>query len=90
MGKEARIIFVVHTSGGKEKHVVCIFCASWISSSREPVEDAWKAEQVRFSPTESHQTERLCLGVSFLSLSLFEHVVELMNGRQELGLEVGE
>ena len=61
MDKEAHVIFVVHTSGGKEKHEVCIFfCASWLSSSRGPVEDSWKAEQeVQFSPPHSYQTKKL-------------------------------
>jgi len=61
-----------------------------LSSSRGPIEDSWKAEQVQFSPPKSLEAEKLCLGVSFLSWSLLEHVVELMDGRQELGLEVGK
>ena len=68
MDKEAHIIFVVYTSGGKEKHVVYIFFyASWLSSSRGPVEDSWKAEQVQFITPQSLETEKLCLEVSFLS-----------------------
>ena len=80
----------MHTSRVEETSIVFI-CASWLSSSRGPVEDFWKVEQVQFNPPHplSQQTE-MCLGILSLSWSLFEHEMGLMVGRLDLGLEVGE
>ena len=73
--------------GAEEKHVVhslhLCFLAEFFQGACGRFLEGWSdAVQPNSIP--------LWLGVSFLCWSLLEHVVELMDGRQMLGLEVGE